>query len=835
LSVINLLRQITLKKVTLFEPNNYAMFLRRVYRFLLVLSIIAIPSITAAQIRESATALKMIPPAQSKTAWQRLLLQLSSTFITVVNENQIDLDSSLVNASISLGLSRLPVVAEGINDPQLLAKSFWVDKGQPNQGLKLLNSSSGNTHLELLLLIGSYYAFRPDGYSQAKDSAVYFLNRAEKEGRSTGKPELSRIALCLLGKIYVTGKDLELGNKVFDQLIKECRQAGDERNLARAMAFRGLYTAYSPQTTGSRINDLNQAAHIYDQLNDKENEINTITNLCYLHFASGHSDMAHQFALQALSLEHETGFPYTQYNTDLITSVTQFTNKFAEPFRNIVETLKTAQAAHDSIGWGYFYSQMGIFYRMGGKDSVALMWYRKAVQFFLSHGKNHNLFVPLTNLSIILGYHHPQQALEELQKVAGIVSPKTPAEIFIYEEAYFETCLRLKRFDLAYVALNKADASERQLEKWGFPFHRAAFVAMTANFYFEKEDFVKAKTYYKKFLTISTPDIGGLFGQSAALSKLIYIDSVSGDKDGELKNRRLYTQLSDANFQASETRQAEEMQVEYATEEKENQIALLNQKDKLEQANLKQANLIRDITIGFILLTIAVIALLFKQNRQKQKSNKVLGSLVTEKEWLLKEVHHRVKNNLHTIICLLESQADYLKGDALLAIENSQHRIYAMSLIHQKLYQSDNIKVIDMKAYLAEFMAYLRKSFGSPKNIDIILNIEAIELDISQAIPVGLILNEAVNNAFKYAFPKGRKGDIVVAMCESGDRITLTISDNGVGIQQDLNTEPGSLGLELMHGLAKDIRGNIKFENKQGTRITLEFVLNTIGATHVAV
>jgi two-component sensor histidine kinase len=813
------------------------MFRKRISCFLLILSTIAVPEITSAQTTYPATTAKIIPPPKSKTSWQRLLLQLSSTFITVVNENQIDLDSSLVNAAQSLGLSRLPVLAEGINDPELLAASSWIDKGKPAEGTKLLASASGDKHLKLLLLIGSYYAFRPDGYSHAKDSAVYFLNRTEKEGRIMDRPEFSRIALCLLGKIYVTGKDLQLGNAAFDKLINECRQAGDQKNEARALAYRGLYTAYTPQTTAGRVSDLNQADHIYHQLNDKEGEINTLTNLCYLNFAFGHPDKAYLDALQSLAIEREIGYPYTQYNTDAITSVTQFTKKFGEPFKYVVETIKTAETARDSIGWSYFYTQLGLFYHMvDGKDSLAIMYFRKSVQFFISHGKNSNLYVPLINLVGSLNNgNHPQQALAELRRVSGIVPPKTPSEVLLYQEAFAECYLKMKKFDVAYTALVKAEVIENQLENMGFPFKRAALTELLGAFYLAKKDMPKAKKYYEKYLAMSSPDAAGLTSQITALHGLIYIDSLSGDKIGELMYLRLYNQTEEADFQMSQTRQAEELQVEYETNEKESQIALLNQKGKLEQANLKQANLIKNITVGFILLTIAVIALLYKQNRQKQKINKILESLVTEKEWLLKEVHHRVKNNLHTIICLLESQADYLKDDALLAIENSQHRIYAMSLIHQKLYQSDSLKVIDMKAYLAEFIAYLRESFGSPENINMILKVEEIELDVSQAIPVGLILNEAVNNAFKYAFPNGQEGEIVVSMNRKDDRITLVISDNGVGIKQDLNAEPGSLGLELMHGLAKDIRGNIKFENYHGTRITLEFILNNIGAAYMAV
>ena len=103
---------------------------------------------------------------------------------------------------------------------------------------------------------------------------------------------------------------------------------------------------------------------------------------------------------------------------------------------------------------------------------------------------------------------------------------------------------------------------------------------------------------------------------------------------------------------------------------------------------------------------------ILSQNHLINQKNLELEFLVEEKEWLLKEVHHRVKNNLQTIICLLESQAAYLENDALKAIETSQNRIYTMSLIHQKLYQSENIQTIDMALYISELIQYLKDSFN---------------------------------------------------------------------------------------------------------------------------
>jgi two-component system, sensor histidine kinase PdtaS len=230
-------------------------------------------------------------------------------------------------------------------------------------------------------------------------------------------------------------------------------------------------------------------------------------------------------------------------------------------------------------------------------------------------------------------------------------------------------------------------------------------------------------------------------------------------------------------------------------------------------------------------MLIVIIALLYRQYRLKQKSNdsithknELLQHLLTEKEWLLKEVHHRVKNNLHTVICLPESQAAYLENDALKAIENSQHRIYAMSLIHQKLYQSDDIKTIDMAEYIPELVKSLEDGFDVSNRIHFKTNIAPVKLDISHAIPLGLIINEAVTNSIKYAFPDSRKGEISISMIDDGDRVKLELADNGIGMPEiDGGTESSSLGLVLMKGLSEDIDANIDFEIKNGTKITIKF------------
>jgi two-component sensor histidine kinase len=235
---------------------------------------------------------------------------------------------------------------------------------------------------------------------------------------------------------------------------------------------------------------------------------------------------------------------------------------------------------------------------------------------------------------------------------------------------------------------------------------------------------------------------------------------------------------------------------------------------------------------AFMLLIIAV--LLYRQALLRKKNDGIINQqndqlqhLAREKEWLLQEVHHRVKNNLHTVIGLLESQAAYLEDDALKANEISKHRIYAMSLIHQQLYKAAHIKTIDMSVYLPELLDYLRESFGIARTIRFQLAIERLKLGVSQALPIGLIVNEAVTNAIRYAFPPGRSGTISVSMHQANDKISLDIADDGVGIDPVvINAESTSLGMKLMNGLTEDIDGEIRFTNENGTKITIVFNLD---------
>jgi two-component sensor histidine kinase len=319
------------------------------------------------------------------------------------------------------------------------------------------------------------------------------------------------------------------------------------------------------------------------------------------------------------------------------------------------------------------------------------------------------------------------------------------------------------------------------------------------------------------------------------------IDSAQGYFKDAFYHLLRYKNISDSLLNINKTKQFEELEVEYDTDKKQDSIKLIKQdnslltkENNLQLANLKQARLVKNVTIAGIILALVIIGLLYRQYRHKQKSNDVITNkneqlqhFLIEKEWLLKEIHHRVKNNLQIVMSLLNSQSAYIENDAALsAIHDSQHRVHAMSLIHQKLYGSENVSSIEMSAYIRELASYLHDSFNTGQRVHFEYNIIPLELDVSQAVPLGLILNEAITNSIKYAFPDNRDGVITISLSNTApDYFLLSISDNGVGMPAHFTSKkPGSLGMSLMAGLSEDLDGKFTIENNNGTVISISFV-----------
>lgn len=216
---------------------------------------------------------------------------------------------------------------------------------------------------------------------------------------------------------------------------------------------------------------------------------------------------------------------------------------------------------------------------------------------------------------------------------------------------------------------------------------------------------------------------------------------------------------------------------------------------------------------------------------QKQADEKIKASL-KEKEVLLQEIHHRVKNNLGIVSGLLQMQCRRTQDvQATAILRDSQNRIASIALVHEKLYRSEELADIDFAQYIPDLTTHLFDSYNvSSQQIQLNIQVDDASLDIETAIPCGLIINELVSNALKYAFPDHRPGEIQVKFYQESERqLTLIIRDNGIGLPPDFDSKKlNTLGLTLVQGLVKQLRGNLEINCQQGTEFKITFINNRI-------
>lgn len=225
---------------------------------------------------------------------------------------------------------------------------------------------------------------------------------------------------------------------------------------------------------------------------------------------------------------------------------------------------------------------------------------------------------------------------------------------------------------------------------------------------------------------------------------------------------------------------------------------------------------------------LVVLSVILDLSERKQSEERIRDAL-REKELLLEEVHHRVKNNLQVVHSLLDLQALRIRDPELVSmLRDSQNRIRSMSMIHQTLYQSHDFARVDFHRFLGELLPSLMESYGMVGG-HVAIDIEAnhVKLPINEAIPCGLIVNELVSNALKHGFPGHRRGTIRVRLAQDPDgTVNLSISNDGIDIPPDLNLErTGSLGLQLVQLLARQLQGTLEVQRAHPTCFTLHFPL----------
>jgi len=486
------------------------------------------------------------------------------------------------------------------------------------------------------------------------------------------------------------------------------------------------------------------------------------------------------------------------------------------------------------------YSQLAYVYS-DMKDHVnALENFRRAI----SIGTRNNLGNSTTDFTYLslneavrewIILNKPKIALTEAVKIFKKYPPLDSLQIGRQAEIYGHYYNAIKQYKQAeswYLKMAAYYHCKTVDESWGNK--------MLAGFYMEQKQYAKARLFLdKEFKNIHSDSQAFL---NSAEDALYYykIDSANNDFRSALEHFRRYKRKSDSAFNVASSKQIAEIQVRYKTLQKEAAITALKKDRALLLDQVLQAGYIRNLIVGIIVLLLMFLGVLFYSFREKQKSNKIIqqrnyelnsllddkDKLLEEKQWLLKEIHHRVKNNLQIVIGLLQRQSDHVDNIvAKDAILNSENRMRSIALIHQKLYQSESLDLINMAEYIDEFISYLKDSCDLGNRVQFEQNFSLVYLSVSQAIPLSLIINEAITNSIKYAYPDGFYNLIGVSLTRTDKtHIKLKIADNGVGLPNDfdLNTTD-SMGMNLMRGLTKQLGGTFSIQNHNGVTVEVDF------------
>ena len=329
--------------------------------------------------------------------------------------------------------------------------------------------------------------------------------------------------------------------------------------------------------------------------------------------------------------------------------------------------------------------------------------------------------------------------------------------------------------------------------------------------------YISAIESLEKSIAIATADFGDEFYLSQAYETLGKAYAGNHNYQEAYQAFAAYDQLKNQIFTAEADQRISQLRTEFDLAQKENTILL--QENQITKQRTRQT-----LIIVIACLLVLYLMLLFNSVRNNIKKNKLLENQNREKEFLLKEIHHRVKNNLEIVSSLLALQSAQIDSEKVKdAMLKSQHRVHSMSMIHQKLYQEKSLSSIKMKGYFEDLAKYVIDVFDAEQRVEVDCSMDELELDVDTAIPIGLIVNELFTNSMKYAFPDNKKGNISISLKKEGDYLYLNVSDNGIGKNNDNEQQGTGFGTQLIELLTKQLDGKMKLQVANGSVFTFEF------------
>lgn len=568
----------------------------------------------------------------------------------------------------------------------------------------------------------------------------------------------------------------------------------DELKLGDAVKTLGVSFDYKGNLD-SCLNYLNESLIIYKRLNKLDKQSHVLNDIAIAYYFRGNYELALRFHLQALKLRQVFGnqsYISTSYNN--LGLVYRSKKEYSKAIYYYKKSLEIKQASNDIQGMVNAYMNIGSAFQNNSMFDSAYYYGYLSLELANKHNLTNDILAAKGNTaSALVNLKRTKEALIILKGVEQEALERNERKVLItcYEclgDLYFNEL----NLNLAQHYLEKGLALARNMNR------REALELYTrklAKVYYAKGEYKQAYEY---------------FVQSKA--------------------------IADTMFNAENTRQMNELSMVYETAEREKKISTLHIENTLaiaENAKKNQQNIFLTITtILFLGLSILAYFAFVSNKRKKEllnEKNTIIEHALAEKEVLMREIHHRVKNNLQIISSLLSLQTNYIKDEmALEAVNDSRNRVHSMSLIHQSLYSDETVTEIDVQDYISKLLDNLSQSYNTKRNhIQFVKSIQAVKMDVDTIVPIGLILNELVTNSIKYAFDsKTVDAQIEVIFERNLDQIRLSVYDNGIGYEANINNNiQNHFGYKMISAFLKKLHGTMNVVNDSGTKIDIYFKL----------
>ncbi len=674
-----------------------------------------------------------------------------------------------------------------------------------------------------------------------------YLQQAQLINNALHSPQWQNELNCYFGKYFLKIGNVKKADEYFDKVAHDIGNSGSlSVQVVNWHKLGGCIRVLD--TSGLTRNDcLLKLRELHDKAGDKEKVIEMEKAIADTHLQQGNLDIAERELLTVLAKYKSIGFKHLHYTYNLLSSVQWFKGNYNTALYYALLTIESMRNTRDTGDIVNYYCHLANIYDELGQQEKSIENFSIALNRTFTNPIDFYRIRDAGMYARVLVKEHKQQ--EALSFFKEFIARYPPVDSYGKASmaktlAWYYGCngnkARSEKYILEMIALTPSLLKNNEITEE---------VAYDLGSYFlDKKDFTKAAIHFNHALAEATY-VNSVLRKKDVYSMLFKTDSSLGHYEQAIQHLNQYMWLNDSIFTVVKNRQLQEVQVQYETEKKDKDLSLkdkniqlLTKQSQLQLANIRTEKNTRNMVLVCTGLLILLLTLSYNQYKLKKKNNIQLEEqqknikgqnislqrLLDEKVWLVKEIHHRVKNNFHTVIGLLGTHSEYLKNEeAIAAMAESQQRIQAMSLIHQKLYQSENMSDIDMSDYIHELVDYLKDSLNTGRRIQFHFLLDRIELGVYHAVPIGLILNETITNAIKYAFPKNRDGNIHISFTaehDNANNLLLVVTDDGTGLPKKFDSSINrTMGMNLMQGLARDIDGKFTIQSSIGTTVKIAF------------